>query len=145
MTTLPIELHEAGADQVPDAFGVGHDARDQDAGLRRVEVADRQPRDVRLDPAPHVGDRALRGHAEHLRQREGRDRLDERRGAGRQRERHQQLGALLPDDVVDQVLRGRRQHEARETRLTSISTRPSASRPRRAQISVARFLPRVPT
>ena len=33
------ELHEAGADQIADAFGVAHDARDQDAGLRRVEVA----------------------------------------------------------------------------------------------------------
>ena len=33
------ELHQAGADEVPDAFGVVHDARDQDAGLGRVEVA----------------------------------------------------------------------------------------------------------
>ena len=87
------ELHEAGADEVPDAFGVGHDARDQHAGLGRVEVADRQPRDVRLDAPPHVGDRALRGDAEDLRQRERRDRLDERRGAGRERQRHQQVRA----------------------------------------------------
>ncbi len=43
------ELDEAGADEVADAFGVRHDARDQDAGLRRVEIADRQPGDVRLD------------------------------------------------------------------------------------------------
>ena len=73
------ELDETDADQVPDAFRVGHDARDQNAGLRRIEVADRQPRDVRLDPPPHVGDGALRGHAEHLREREGRHRLHERR------------------------------------------------------------------
>ena len=33
------QLHEAGADEIPDAFGVGHDPRDQYAGLRRVEVA----------------------------------------------------------------------------------------------------------
>ena len=62
------ELHEAGADQVPDAFGVAHDARDQHAGLRRVEVAHRQAHDVRLHALAHVGDRALRGDAEDLRQ-----------------------------------------------------------------------------
>ena len=61
--------------------------------LRRVEVADRQPRDVRLDALAHLGDRALRGDAEHLRERERRDRLDERRGAGGQRQRHEQLRA----------------------------------------------------
>ena len=60
------ELHQAGADEISDAFGVGHDARDEHAGLRRIEVADRQPRDVRLDAAAHVGDGALRGNAENL-------------------------------------------------------------------------------
>jgi hypothetical protein len=44
--TLPYELHEAVADQIADAVGVGHDARDEDAGLRRVEIGDGQPRDV---------------------------------------------------------------------------------------------------
>ena len=108
------ELHEAVADEVPDALGVGHDPRDQDAGLGRVEVADRQARDVRLDAPPHVGDRLLRGHAEHLRQRERGDRLDERRGAAGEGQRHQQLRAVLPDDVVDQVFRAGRQDQARE-------------------------------
>ena len=61
------QLHQARADQVPDAFGVGHDARDQDAALRRVEVADGQAHDVRFDVFAHVGDRALRGDAENLR------------------------------------------------------------------------------
>ena len=107
------ELDEAGADQVPDAFGVVHDAGDQDAGLRRVEIAHRQPRDVRLDPPAHVGDRALRGDAEHLRQRERGDRLDERRRPGRERQRHEQLGAALPDHVVDQVLGGGGKDQAR--------------------------------
>ncbi len=72
------ELHQARADEIPDAFGVGHDARDQHAGLRRVEVADRQAHDVRLDALAHVGDRALRRDAEDLRQRERRHRLHER-------------------------------------------------------------------
>ena len=85
-----------------------------DAGLRRVEVADRQPRDVRLDAPAHVGDRALRGDAEHLRERERGDRLDERRGAGRHRERHEQVRPPLADDVVDEELRGGGQDEAGE-------------------------------
>ena len=107
------ELDEAGADDVADAFGVRHDARDEDAGLRRVEVADRQPRDVRLDAPAHVGDRALRRDAEHLREREGRHRLDDRRRAGGERQRHQHLRSALADDVVDQELGGRGQDQAR--------------------------------
>ena len=80
------QLHQAGADQVPDALGVAHDARHQHAGLRRVEVAHRQAHDVRLHALAHVGDRALRGDAEDLRQRKRRDRLHERGGASRQRD-----------------------------------------------------------
>ncbi len=64
------KLHQPGADQIPDAFGVGHDARHQHAGLGGIEVADRQAQDVRLHALAHVGDRALRRHAEDLRQRE---------------------------------------------------------------------------
>ena len=70
------ELHQAVADEIPDALGVGHDPRDQDARLGGVEVAHRQPRDVGLDPAPHVGDRPLRRDAEDLGQAERGDRLD---------------------------------------------------------------------
>ena len=85
------ELDEAGADQIPDAFGVAHDARDEHAGLRGVEVADRQAHDVRLDALAHVGDGALRRDAEDLRERERGDGLDERGRAGRERDRHQQV------------------------------------------------------
>jgi hypothetical protein len=97
-----------------DAFRVGHDAGDQNARLRRIEIADRQPRDVRLDPPPHLRDGPLRGHAEHLREREGRHRPHERREAGHQSERHQHLGPLLPDDVVDEEFGGCRQDEPRD-------------------------------
>ena len=68
------ELHEAGADEIPDAFGVGHDARDQHAGLRRIEVANRQVHHARLHALAHVGDRALRGDAEDLRRAQTRSR-----------------------------------------------------------------------
>ena len=61
------QLHETGPDQVPDAFRVGHDPRDQDAGLGRVEVTDRQTHDVRFDLFTHVCDRPLRRDAEDLR------------------------------------------------------------------------------
>ena len=60
------ELDQAGADEVPDPLGVVHDAREELARLRRVEVADRQPGHVLLDLPPHVGDGALRRHAQYL-------------------------------------------------------------------------------
>ena len=100
----PGQLHEAGADQVPDAFGVGHDPRDQDAALGRVEVADRQAHHVRLDVLAHVGDRALRGDAENLRVRERAERVDDRRHADRHCELRQQVPVFLGDDIIHQVL-----------------------------------------
>ena len=48
---------------------------------------------------------------EHLRQRECGDRVDDRRPAGRERERDEQLGAPLSDDVVDEILRAGGQDE----------------------------------
>ena len=107
----PRELDETGADEISNPFGVGHDARDEDAGLRRVEVPHRQTGDVRLDPAPHVGDRALRGDAKHLGEREGRQRLHERRRAGRKGQWQQQIRPAVPDHVVDQEFRAGRQDE----------------------------------
>ena len=112
MTTLPMSCTRPVPTRfrMPSASVMMREMRTPD--LRRVEIADRQPRDVRLDAAAHVGDGALRGDAEHLRERERGDRLDERRRAGGQRQRHRAARPMLPDDVVDQVLRGRGQHEA---------------------------------
>jgi hypothetical protein len=87
---------------------------------------------MRFHAPAHVGDRALRRHTEHLRQRKRRHRLDERRRAGRRCERHQQVRALLPDDVIDQPLRGRRQHEPGEAvhqHERQAQGEPSAPRP----------------
>ena len=108
------ELHESGADEVPDAVGVRHDARDEDAGLGGVEVAHRQPHHVRLHALAHVGDGALRRDAEDLREPERGDGLDHRRRAGRQGERQQQVGAVIANNLVDQPLGGGRQDQARE-------------------------------
>ena len=97
---------------------------------------------MRLDAAPHVGDGALRRHAEHLRQRERRDRLDQRRGAGGEAPAAQQIGAVLPDDVVDEVLGGAGQDEAGEAvdeHQHQPERQPAAARPDQRP----RFLPRV--
>jgi hypothetical protein len=69
---------------------------------------------VRLHHHAHVIDRALRGDPEHLREREPGNRLHQGRDAAGERERHQQLDGAATDHVVDQELRGRRQHEAGE-------------------------------
>ena len=60
------QLHESGADQVPNALRIRHDARDQDTALRGVEEPDRQPRHMRLDGLAHFCDRPLRGDTQDL-------------------------------------------------------------------------------
>ena len=75
---------------------------------------DRYPEaDVRLHLAPQLGDQPLRGLGEELRQREGRDALDERRADDGGEERDEHLRVTLADHVVDEELRRRRQHEPR--------------------------------
>ena len=106
------ELHQAGADEIADPFGVIHYPRHEGARLRRIEIPDRQPGDVRLDPAPHVGDRTLSSDAKNLRQRERSDRLHHRRCAGSDRERHQPFHPSFADHIVDQVLRCGGQHQS---------------------------------
>ncbi len=102
-------LHNAGADEIADAVRVVHDARNQDAGLRLVEVANREPRDVRLHAGAHVGDGLLRRHAQHLRQREGSRRINQGGRPHGEGQRNQELAALMTDDLVDEVFcRGRR-------------------------------------
>ena len=91
------ELHEPGADEVADAFGVVHDRARSARRSASCRSSGPAAASRALDAAPHVGDRALRGDAEDLRQRERRSR------PGRasppptaQRERRQQLDAPLP-------------------------------------------------
>ena len=110
------QRHQAGADEVPDALRIGHDARQQDAGLGRVEVAHGQAHDLRVHPDAHVGDRPLCRHAQQLRQRKARQRLHHGRGPCRQRDGKQQVGPALAEHVVDHKLGERRQHHAREPR-----------------------------
>ena len=53
------ELDQAGADEVADAFHVGHDARDQHAGFVGIVVGDGQAADVLLHFAAQFGDQLL--------------------------------------------------------------------------------------
>ncbi len=84
------ELHQTGTDQIPDPFCIVHDAGDQHAALRGIEVGDREAEHVRFDRLAHVGDRALRRNADDLRQRESRPRLNQRRDAHGDGEHRQQ-------------------------------------------------------
>ena len=106
------ELDQARAHQIPDALGVGHDARDQHAGLGRIKVGDGQPGHVLFHAAAHLGNRSLGGDAENERQEESGRGLDQRGGTGGQRQRPEQVRAMLANDLVDQNLGGCRQHEA---------------------------------
>jgi len=107
------QLNESRANQVPDALRVGHDARNQHAGLRRIEIRDRQVKNVGLDVLTHIGYRALRGNAHDLRQRVCGDRLNDHGGGSPERQRNEQVGAVLPDYVIEKELGARRNDEPR--------------------------------
>ena len=62
------KIHHAGANQVADAFNIAHDARDQRAGAVSIVKRDRQAADVLLHLDAKIGDEALRGNGEKLRQ-----------------------------------------------------------------------------
>ena len=126
------DLDEPGPDEVAESLGVGHDPGEERARLRLVEVGDRQPADVALDPAAHFGDRALRGLAEDLGQRERRDRLDERRAAGGQDEHAEELAAALADHLVEEELRRAGQDQPAES-VDGEEPEAEASRPLRAR------------
>src|SRR5262245_19762455 len=106
------ELHEPRADEVADALGVVHHARDEHPRLGRVEVAHRQAADVRLQQLAHVVDGALRGHAQDLAQGVAARGLEQRRDSAREHQRPQELDPVLPDHVVDQEFRGRGQNHS---------------------------------
>ena len=59
-------MAETGPNEVPDTFGVSHDAGNEHAGFGRVEETGRETHDVLLDLFAHVRNRALGRHAEDL-------------------------------------------------------------------------------
>ncbi len=71
------EVDQAGADEVADAFDVGHDAGDEGAGAVGVVEGDGETADVALDLRAELGDEALAFGGEELREGVGGDALEE--------------------------------------------------------------------
>ena len=69
------KIHQTRADEIPDAFDVAHDSRDEDSGFVRIVEGHRQTADVRLHLDAQFGDHSLRGFREQLRERVGRQSL----------------------------------------------------------------------
>ena len=80
----------------------------------RIEIRDRQARDVRLDFLTELGDEALGGFGEDLGEGEGRDALQDSCEDDGGDQRHQQFLAMFADDVIDQVAHGSGQDHAGE-------------------------------
>ena len=106
------ELHEPRADQVPDTLDVVHDARHELAGLRIVEHPNRELQHVGLHLGAEVRDEVLCLYAQQHGQGVGGRRLYRHRHRYEPQQLVEERGVPLGDHVVDQVLRGRRQHEA---------------------------------
>ncbi len=109
------KLEQTGPDEIADAFRVVDDPRNDGAGLGAVEIRHRQSLHVILQPPAQLGDGALRGHAEDLRQCVTRERRDDRRQRTDRRQLPEHLVMLLVEDVVDQVLRRARHDDAGQT------------------------------
>ena len=84
------------------------------AGEYTVTTLHGEAEHVTLDLGPEVGDQELGLDAQEAGQDEARSRSDRHRHEHGTQEGPEQVGVALPQDVVDQVLRGSRQHEARE-------------------------------
>ena len=107
-------MHEASAHQVPDAFSIGHDPRDQDPGLSRIEIPNRKTRDVGHHLLAHLRDGSLCGDTEHLGQTESRPRLHEGGSKPDTGEQVQLVGPLVGDHVIDHIARHPGQHQPRK-------------------------------
>ena len=105
------KFHQSGADEVADAFHVAHDARHQHARFVGVVIAYGQAADVFLNAAAQLRDQPLRFLGKQLGEREGRDALHDGGAEHREHQRLEQVRPVLADDVIDQVLGGRRQHQ----------------------------------
>ena len=90
------EVDDASADEVADAFDVGHDAGDQGAGAVLIVEGDRQAADVRLDLHAQFGDEALAFFREQLSECVGGDALNDRGENDRSNDHRQQVQGALP-------------------------------------------------
>ena len=128
------EIHQPGADQVAHAFHVVHDARDQRAGFVGVVIAHRQPADVLLHLAPQLRDQALPFFGEQLGERERGDALNQRGGEHAADQRVEQPDLVFADHRSTSQLMDPGMTRL-QSRLMTMSTKPSASMPRRGRTS----------
>lgn len=108
------KFDEAGADEIADAFDVGHDARDESAGFVGVVIGDGKAADVSLDLGAELGDHALRGFREKLREGVGAESLDEGGGENGKNDGNEEMDLALGEDVVDEEFRRGGEDEAGE-------------------------------
>ena len=108
------EFDQAGADEIAHTLHVAHDAGNQHAGLVGVVIGDGQPADVLLHVSAKLGNQALRGFREQLRQGKRSDALDESCAQNREHQGHQLVNVPFADNVVDQIPGRIRQHQARD-------------------------------
>ena len=107
------QVDQSGAEQVPHAFHVGHDARDQGAGLIGIVERNRKMRDVRLHFFPKFRNQALGRFRQQLGQRKGRDALNDGGRQNDQDQAPQQFDVMFGDDTVDQEFGGVGKHQSR--------------------------------
>ncbi len=105
------EVDNAGADEVADAFDVGHDAGDEGAGTVGVVEGYGETAYVDLDLHAQLGDEALAGFGEKLRERERSDSLNDRGKDDDADDDGQQAKLMLAHNVIDEVAGGSRQDE----------------------------------
>jgi hypothetical protein len=106
------KVDDTGADEVAHAFDVGHDAGDEGAGTVFVIEGDGEAADVLLYLLAEVGDEALAGFGEQLREGVGGDALEQGGGERRTDDLGQKTDLVLVHYLVDQRAKERGQNEA---------------------------------
>ncbi len=107
------EVDDSGADEIADAFDVGHDASDEGAGAVGVVEGYWEPADVSLDLHAQLGDEALTFFGKKLGERVGGDALNDGGEKNRADDPGEQCEVLAVHDLVDKGLgRGRKDEAA---------------------------------
>ena len=99
----PHQLNQPRSHEISNPLGVIHDARDDDSGLRAVEIRDGQPLDVFVDFLSEIGNRFLCGETENLRECVIGDGADGCGDAGDEHDLSKEIEPVMDDHAVDQV------------------------------------------
>ena len=105
------EVDDACADEVTDAFDVGHDARYEGSGAVLVIEGYGQAADVGLDLHAEFGDEALTRFGEELGERERGYALEDGRGDDYAHDGREQMKLMLSHHVIDEVFCGSWQNQ----------------------------------